>query len=56
MSDCRTAYPAVYIKTSLNSSGTLVQYTINGEVGYVGNGFKTHEDVAKTFLEPFFEF
>ena len=74
----RTAYPAVYIKTSLNTSGTTVQYTItqtrrrgtdavetqgtfsfgvvDGEVGYVGNGLKTHEDVAKIFLEPFFEF
>ena len=74
----RTQYPAVYIKTSLNNTGTSVQYTISqtkrkgtdtvehqgtfgfgivdGEVRYVGNGIKTNEDVARIFLEPFFEF
>ena len=27
-----------------------------GEVGYIGDGLKTNEDVARIFLEPFFEF
>src|SRR2546425_425030 len=65
----RPSYPAVYVKTQLNTAGTSVQYTISqtrrkgtdsveqqatfsfgiidGEVGYVGNGVKTNEDVAK---------
>ena len=29
---------------------------VDGEVGYVADGVKTNEDVARIFLEPFFEF
>lgn len=29
---------------------------VAGEVGYVEGGVRTHEDVARRFLEPFFEF
>jgi hypothetical protein len=28
----------------------------NGEAGYADGGICSHEDVAKLFLEPFFEF
>jgi len=28
----------------------------NGEAGYSGNGVASHDDVAKVFLDPFFEF
>jgi hypothetical protein len=74
----RTAYPAVAVKTQLNTAGTSVQYTINqtrrkgtdsiehqgtfafglidGEAGYLGDIIHNNEDVAKIFLEPFFEF
>ena len=74
----RTSYPTVSIKTSLNSLGTTVQYTISqtrrrgtdpveqqanfgfgmvdGQVGYIGDTVKSNEDVARIFLEPFFEF
>jgi hypothetical protein len=74
----RTAYPAVSIKTQLNTAGTSVQYTINttrrkgtdsveqqgafafglvnGEAGYLGDVIHSNEDVARIFLEPFFEF
>ncbi|HYR44446.1 MAG TPA: hypothetical protein VER98_15560 [Terriglobia bacterium] len=34
----------------------LVIGIVAGEVGYVEGGVNTHEDVARRFLEPFFEF
>lgn len=34
----------------------LILGVIDGKVGYIEGGVSTHEDVAKRFLEPFFEF
>ena len=39
----------------VESQGNLTIEVINGEASY-GEGAPTHDDVAKIFLEPFFEF
>ena len=41
---------------STEAHGTFAFGIVDGAVGYVGDGLKTNEDVAKIFLEPFFEF
>lgn len=40
----------------IETQSTFSFGVVDGEVGYVGNGIKANEDVAKIFLEPFFEF
>jgi hypothetical protein len=40
----------------IEQQGTFAFGVVNGEVGFVGDVLHTSEDVAKIFLEPFFEF
>src|SRR5437762_12474166 len=40
----------------IEHQGTFAFGVVNGEVGFVGDVLHTSEDVAKIFLEPFFEF
>ena len=41
---------------AVEKQGNFVFGVTNGDVGYVEGGVSQHEDVAKLFLEPFFEF
>ena len=40
----------------IEQQGTFAFGVVDGEVGFVGDVLHTSEDVAKIFLEPFFEF
>ena len=40
----------------IEQQGTFAFGVVDGEVGFVGDVLHTTEDVAKIFLEPFFEF
>ena len=41
---------------SVERQGNFVFGVVDGDVGYVDGGVVTHEDVARLFLEPFFQF
>jgi hypothetical protein len=40
----------------VEKQGNLAFAVTDGEIGYVDGGIGKHEDVAKLFLEPFFQF
>ena len=40
----------------IEKQGNFVFGLTDGEVGYIEGGVNNHEDVAKLFLEPFFQF